>query len=276
MGKVLLSWVNWIDRAATTIITSSEAPPLRVTRIAEAQARRRWRTAAGVTAADFTADFGQTREVGVVALQQPDDAGGINADSEARGWFQATDTVRHRLDASTAGAGALYDSTALAGGWVPGIGIHMARPSSPVSARYWKADVNAPSLSGIGSFDIGRAWAGPAWQPARGNMAYRWGYSHDDGSVVDTNARSGLDFVDRGPRRRVVTFALEVLTPEDAAAMAELQRIAGTGGQVLFAADPDEPTESRNWIIGRIAQVQAITQPFFGIFSMPFQIRQSL
>lgn len=278
MGAALLSWVNWLDRAGVALTASSEAGTLRASRMAEPQARRRWRTAAGVVTPQFDVDLGAGREVGVLALAQPDDAGGVNADGEALGWMAASDTVRHRLDLTTAGAGALLDTGAVAGNWQAGYGIHVTPLAAPVTARYWRANLNAASLSAAPGFiDVGRAWMGPAWRPGRGNIAYGWGWAFGDGGTTTRNPRSGLEFVDRGPRQRVLTFAFKTLTAADARGpMRELQRIAGTTGQVLFCVDPAAPTRSADFIIGRLEQIQPITQPSFVTFEAAFQIRQSL
>lgn len=277
MGNALLSWINWMDRAGSVITGSSEAGALAVARLADPQIRRRWRTALGDTTPTLSVDLGQTREVGVVALAQPDDAGGIDADGFARGWMAAGDTVRHRLDAVTAGAGALLDTGADAGGWQEGYGVHMLPLPVPVTARYWQADIDAASLAALDYVDLGRAWIGPAWRPERGNFAYGWSWAFEDGTAIARNPRSGLEFPDAGPRYRVLTFGFRSLTEADAKGpMRELQRIAGTRGQVLFAPLPEGASLGSEAVIGRLQQVPPITQPHFTTFEVAFQIRQSL
>ncbi|WP_421988529.1 hypothetical protein [Roseococcus sp.] len=270
----LLSWVNWLDRAGegVTIAASSEVATLRASRLVEPQLRRRWRTMPGATSPVLNIDLGAVRTIGVLALVQPDDAGGISPNNEALGLMAPSDTVRHRLDAVSPGAGALLDTAVLPGGWAAG--AHAYVPAAPIAARYWRADLAAASLaSAPGYVDLGRAWAGPAWKPARGNFSYGWGRVWEDGSTVSNNPRSGLDFVDVGPNRRALTFAFNVLTQADAAQLDELQRVAGIRGQVLFL-----PFEDRRIapVLGRLVQVQPITQPNFVAFQAAFQIRQSL
>lgn len=273
----LLSWINWVDRAATVITASTQAGNLGPRRVANPQMRAFWRTEPGTVTPQIDFDFGSTREIGVVALGQPDNAGGINADGEAIGWMASTDTVRHRLDAVTAGAGTLLDTTAIAGGWATGYGLHAYQAASPISARYWRCNLNAASLAVTpGWIDLGRAWAGPAWQPARGNISYGWGQAFTDGSNVDRNPRSGLEFVSQGPRARVLTFGFQSLNSADAERIKELQRIAGIGGQILFVPAPGDALQPTQAIIGRLAEVQPITQPYFSTFAVTFQIRQSL
>ncbi|RVT97891.1 hypothetical protein EOD42_08865 [Rhodovarius crocodyli] len=277
MTKLLLSWVNWLDRPGVSITTNSETGGLGVTRLADPILRRRWRSAAGIINPVLTVDLGALREVGVLALAQPDDAGGVDAMGDARGWMRSTDEVRHLLDAATPGGGGVLDTGAQPGGWVPGYGMHMLVPPAALSARQWRAEIGGWSLAaGVGYLDLGRAWIGPAFRPARGNYAYDWGWAMEDGAVVSTNSRSGLDFVDRGPRRRLLTFTLPTLTTAEAEAVRELQRIAGTGRQVLAAIQPDTPAQQANWIIGRLTEIQPITQPAFGVHRASFSIRQSL
>jgi hypothetical protein len=273
----LLSWVNWCDRAGTVITGSTQAGSLGPTRLADPQVRSRWRSAAGVTTPQLDMDFGTSREVGIIALAQPDDAGGVNADGEARGVMASTDTVRHRLDVTTAGAGAVLDTTAIAGGWRAGYGMHVYQPASPLTARYWRCSLDAASLASVPGFvDLGRAWAGPAWQPTRGNLAYGFGEAWADGAEVQRNARSGLEFVDFGPRQRVLTFAFNFLNKADGAQIRELQRIAGLSRQVLFVPFPDGTDEDAAPIIGRLTEVQPITVPSYARCAVAFQIRQSL
>lgn len=273
----LISWVNWLDRASAVITASGQAGNLGPTNLADPQLSRRWRSAAGVVTPQLDVDFGASREVGIIALAQPDDAGGINPDGEARGWMAGTDTVRHRLDVTTAGAGAVLDTTAIAGGWRPGYGYHIHQPAAPLTARFWRCNLNAASLASVPGFvDLGRAWAGPVWTPARGNIAYGFGEAWADGSEVQRNPRSGLEFVDFGPRQRVVSFGFPVLTEADAAQIRELQRAAGLGRQVLFVPFPGAGAEKAAPLIGRLTEVQPITLPSFARYAVTFQIRQSL
>lgn len=453
----LLSWVNWLDRASAVITASSQAGALGATRLAEPQLRARWRTAVGVVAPQLDVDFGASREVGIVALAQPDDAGGVNADGEPRGWMAPADRVWHRLDdgaagltnlvtspelfsaaawtkasstiaggliaspdaggfadqitwtattgrvsqtitvpadtttyrmdvwlrddnagsvnirmragstvrvsgllvnlatgavstasfsnytpenvtvtdygngwwrvgfsmpnvsqpdirfdiaANTAvstrvfawgaqlvpgtmamgyrgstatpgingpGVGSALDTASIAGGWRSGYGMHVYQPASPINARYWRCNLNAASLASVPGFvDLGRAWAGPVWTPARGNLAYGFAESWTDGSLVERNPRSGLEFVDLGPRARMLNFAFSALTESDAAQIRELQRVAGLNRQILFVPFPGDGPDLAAPIIGRLTEVPPITLPRYARYAVTFQLRQSL
>ncbi len=276
MGSILLSWVNWLDASVATATASSEVATLRVNRLYDPQIRRRWRTQAGVTSAYIDVDLGSAKQVGVLALVQPDDAGGVDADRNALGWMTSTDTVRHRLDASTPGGGSLLDTGVQAGNWQEGYGAHIKVLSSPVNARYWRADIDAPSLVSLGYIDIGRAWIGPSWRPDKTNIDFGWGWVDEDAGVVTTSSRSGLEFVDHGPRRRTFTFSISALTEADAIGpMREMQRVAGITGQVLVCIDPEAGLGSEI-MVGRLRQVNPITQPNFAMYETVFQIQESL
>lgn len=272
----LLSWINWLDRAGVGISSSSSVAQLVAGRLAAPQLADRWRTVPGVVTPTLTVDLGAAREVGVIALAQPADAGGVDADGFPRGLMQASDTVRHRLDLVTPGAGALLDTGAVPGGWAPRVGMHAHRPATPITARHWVCDLNAASLAVTpGWIDLGRAWIGPAWVPGR-NFAFGWSRRAADGGSVRQNPRSGLEFPDMAFRQRVLTFAFNLLDAADEERLAELQDIAGRTRQVLFLADPAAPAASRNWALGYLAEVAPITQPHFQRFNVAFEIRHSL
>ena len=327
-NNCLLSWVNHLDATATSIVSSSAVADLGPARLKDPQARRRMRTEPGASSVSLSIDLGSEKEVGVLAVLQPDDAGWIDDDGEAVGFLDpVTDTIRHRLgrrgaaldlnfvagtyrefaESSAIGWGngtdTLYDSlyavdtghigptldldfvsgsyseyrNPIGSGIVHGYGMHAHILPAAVTARYWQPDIAFPSLASTpGYLDLGRLWVGPAWRPTR-NFAYEWSDAWDDLSDVTEVRRSGLDFVDRGARKRVLTFAFRALTePEAKVAMTELGRIAGTSRQVLFIQEPDGPYQGRQAIIGRLVEVAPITQPNFALYERVFQIRQSL
>jgi hypothetical protein len=273
----LLSFTNWLDRAAVGITASSEVLQLGSANLREPSLRARWRTLPGDTSAALTVDLGAAREVGVLALVQPQDAGGWDADGEARGWMAGTDTVRHRLDLTTPGGGGVLDTTAQAGGWVPGYGVHVHVPPAALTAQHWRMDLAAPSLASVpGYVDIGRAWIGPAFRPAR-NFAYGASVVRADSSRVQINPRSALEAVDVGTMQRVVRFSLASLTENEAeAVLPDLLRAVGTRRQVLFIPAPGGAYQGRQAIIGRLTQVPAITQPNFAFRTADFDLRETV
>ncbi|HEV7455906.1 MAG TPA: hypothetical protein VGN96_03955 [Roseococcus sp.] len=164
------------------------------------------------------------------------------------------------------------------GGWVPGFGIHALPLSAPVSARYWRTDLRGCSKRvEPGFLDIGRAWIGPAWRPSR-NFAYGGVSSAPDSSRVQINPRSLLETVDVGAFQRVVRFDLASLSRDEAeAVLPDFRRAVGTRKQVLFIPYPDSPdTIGRQAIIGRLAQVPAITHENFAFHSAAFELRETV
>lgn len=97
-NNCLLSWVNHLDATATSIVSSSAVADLGPARLKDPQARRRMRTEPGASSVSLSIDLGSDKEVGVLAVLQPDDAGWIDDDGEAVGFLDpVTDTIRHRL-----------------------------------------------------------------------------------------------------------------------------------------------------------------------------------
>ncbi|MFL7901582.1 hypothetical protein ACJ41P_10645 [Azospirillum argentinense] len=302
-NNCLLSWVNHLDSAATVVTSSSSVTGLGPERLKDPQVRKRMRTAVGVVNPTLTLDFGSAKEVGVLAVLQPDDPGYIDADGNPVGYMAASDTIRHRLDATTAGAGALYDSlyyldptytgatydfnfitqsyreyqNSTASGIVSGYGLSAHILPATVQPRYWQCDVAATSLATTPAYlDLGRLWGGPAWRPTR-NFAYEWSDEWTDLSETAQVRRSGQEFVDLAPKKRVLTFGLKALTePEAKIFMKELGRIVGTSKQVLFIQEPNGTYQGYEAIIGRLVEVAPITQPNFALYERVFQIRQSL
>ena len=265
MANGLLSYQNWVDLTAATIAAGSQVVTLPAINLANSQVFQRWRTS-GTVSSNFTVDFGAAKTVGVLAIAQPQDAT----------MFAATDTVRHRLDAVTAGAGALLDTGAISCGIVDGYGLHVYVLASPVSARYWRCDINAVSLTTQGYFDVGRAWAGPAITPSR-NFGYGWSDQWVDESVVSIAARSGVEYIDPRARRRIVKATWPFLTAtEGRNTVKELLRSAGARNQLLFVPDSAASTIQTDAILGRLSGPVPIAQVAFPQYAADLSIRQSL
>lgn len=273
----LLSFINWLDRAGVAISSTSEVPQLGTANLREPSLRQRWRTPLGNVAPTLTVDLGVAREVGVLALAQPQDAGWIDADGEATGWMAATDTVRHRLDLTTPGGGGVLDTTAQPGGWVRGYGVHVHVPAAALTARHWRADLSAPSLlASPGYLDIGRAWIGPAFRPLR-NFDYGWSSTWTDSSRTQVNPRSLLETVDVGAQQRTLVLAFRSLGEAEAqGVLPDLLRAVGTHKQVLCIPEPGGPYQARQAIIGRLVQVPSITHVNFAFHEAVFELRQTV
>lgn len=277
MANCILSWNNRLQSSVTTITASSEASGLGANRLKDPQARKRWRTGSGVTNANVTFDMGSAGEIGVIAFAQPSDAGYYNADMQAVGFMTATDTVRHQLDVLTPGLGNVYDSGTVNGNWKEGYGCHAMVLPAPMTARYLKSTFNAASLVGVtGYLDMGLAWAGPAWTPAK-NMQYGFNWAWQDNSTLTSVETSGLDFVRIGARRRSVAFSFDAMDATEAGAITQMSRLVATSRQVLFIPDPDDLINEFNQpIIGRLVDSNPISLPSYGIYTKSFTLLQSL
>lgn len=260
LAKPILSWVNHVDRPNAVLSASQDVGDGAVANLASPIVGRRWRTTqlTGWAQVDFGADV----EVGVLALRFPRDTA-----------FPTAGTVSHTLDADggTPGAGATYDSGAVAIGAAEGYGYHVHIPATAKTARYWRFTFN---VSGLSFIDVGRAWAGAAWRPtfgiAEGTDEDEWA----DLSRVSASNRSGAEFPDERARQRFLAFGLNALSDTERDDIRELQRLIGVSKQMLFVRDPDNgATET---ILGRLAQSTPIRHPNIPIYAKAFVLRESL
>lgn len=262
MSNALLSYVNLIDAAATTLTASHETSPHTVDRLSSPIIGRRWRTE--TLTAHATADFGSDVSIDVVALRFPRDT-----------TFPTTGNVQHQFDpdGGTAGAGATHDSAAVALGAVDGYGYHLYRIGSTISARYWRFTFSG--VSGVSFIDVGRAWAGEEFRPER-NISYDHADAWNDLSRVSRNNRSGAEFVDTRPNQRNYSLALETMPDSDRQTIRELKRTAGVSGQILFVSDPDDTNLGKEICIGRLQESTPIRHPTISLYATTFNLLESL
>lgn len=235
---------NWVDAPSAVVTGDAEAGDLVAAHLQQRGSYRVWRTeglSVSDTAAGFLVDFGRVREVGVLALCFPRTSSPYDYDLQPD--FGAADTIRHRLDAATPGAGALHDSGVVASGVLPGYGVHVHRLTAPVSARYWRCDLDAVSRANLGYVDVQRAWAGPVFEPAIG---FAWGDTviWDSDSVIARASRGPSEFVEPQESIRTWAMSFEGLSDEESAQMVELERRMTTAGQFL-AHRTDQPAGMR-------------------------------
>lgn len=255
--NVIFSYQNLVDSAATQLTASSSVGNNSISNVADPRVGKRWRVLSpgGYGQADFRAN----KNIDIVVLVFPRDT------TLAKG------TVQHQFDADggTPGTGAVLDSGAVDIGLVDGYGYHIYRPSSTISARYWRWTYALTTAYA----DTGRAWAGTVWQPAC-NFIYGASDQWDDLSAVSISRRSGAEFVDVKPKQRGISFALDFMLDADRQIARELQRVSGLSGQVLVIKDPtNAPKET---VLGRFGKINPILDANFSIFSQPYQVRESL
>lgn len=259
--NALFSWINHVDGSAVTLTASASSGDLSASNLADPIIGRRWRTTSLSAYVDI--DFATDKTVGVVALRFPRDT-----------TFPLSGTVRHQFDADggTPGTGAAHDSTAVSIGAADGYGYHLYKPAAAVTARYWRFTF---AVTGLSYIDVGRAWAGEAWQPT---FDVAGGYEDGwlDLSETTRAARSGAEFVDERARQRQYALALEALSSSERDSIREMMRIAGSSKQVLFCLDPD--SFARETVIGRLAGSQPIRHRALtsNLYGKAFVIGESL
>jgi len=259
MAKAVLSWINHVDAAATILTASDTAGDLSISNVADAIVGRRHRTT------DLTswgqADFGANKTVGLVVL--------VFARDQT---MPTAGTIRHQFDpdGGTPGTGATHDSTAISTGVIDGYGYHIYKPATAFSARYWRWTY---AITGVTFVDLGRAWAGEAWQPTF-NIVLGYDDEWGDRSRVVAAERSGAEFVDERAKQRFFAFGLNALSASEKDEIREMQRLVGVSGQIIFIKDPDSP--AKDTVLGRLAASTPIRHSFIPIYSKAFTLRESL
>lgn len=263
MANFLLSYQNWIDQPGASLSASHEVTTLPVANLANPDVLKIWR-AVGSTAPWLQVDFGVARAVRVLGLF------GVPR-------LASSDTVRWRLG-STAGAGDVYDSGVIACGRFDGYAQLVHCLAAPLTARYCRVDLSAPSQSALGYVDAGRLWAGAAWQGAR-NYSYGFAVDIDDGKTVQVDADrapASAVYVDPRTPGRTASFALDALTPDERWIVADVKRLAGKRRQVLFVPDPDSADLQREALLGLIENSDPIRHVNFPTRAAAFALRGAL
>lgn len=260
MANCILAWRNWIDESGVALSASSALSSLPINNLANPILAKVYRSSSSVSPT-IDIDLGAARAAGVLGLFGHNLASG--------------DTIRHMLSAVSAGGSELLDTGAVASGAQEGYAQSVKVLAASVNARYWRIEVNAPSLSPTpGYVEIGRAFIAAAWQPSR-NFSFGSGEKWTDASLVAEAERSGAEYIDLGPRRRERSFALEFMSAADRDQSRELDRLAGLTGQVLFIPDPNSADLQREAILGRLKEMSPIEVTHYSVFSRSFAIVES-
>lgn len=261
MGTSLLSWTNHVDATGTVIEAGSALSTLPAVNVADPVVQRAWRTSGSVTD-HLLMDFGSTKDLQVLALA------GVS--------LGVGDTVRHRLDATTAGAGALLDTGSVVQTVAVENGMVLHVLSAAVQARYWRVDIDAPSRTATGYLDVGRAWAGPAFLPQR-QPTYGMAQTYVDESIIEIAPVSGVEHVRPGARRRVLAFSLDALSANEVSTgIGPMLRSVGVSGQVLMIPDTQSSTAAQDTILGRLTATPPIIHAGFDLHTASFELRESL
>ena len=274
VANIWLSWFNWVDAATATLDADAEAGDLVAENLRERQGYKAWRTdglSTGVTDAGITIDFGQVRAVEALAVMFPRTNDPTLYDEPAD--FAATDTIRHRLSAVSAGAGELYDSGVAASGVLAGYGYHVIRLPAAVNARWWRLDLDAISRAALGYVDVTRIWAGPVWAPNVG-FSFGDGYGWGSDSSVSRASRGVAEFVDNIEPIRTWSLALDGLSDSEREELLEFERRVTTGAQFLIARS--DVAQGKGEMLARQQQSLGMSSLAFARNSKAFRLGESL
>lgn len=183
-------------------------------------------------------------------------------------WTMSFDTDMLEWESASFWEGAVDDPTDYQG--YPFLAIH-ALPSW-VNARYVTIFINDTS-NPAGYVQIGRLFAGGGFNPKH-SAAYGLKDSWVDGSeILITDGGHPLGSLKR--RRRTVSFALEVLSQQEADIVHEMQRRQGLWGEVLYVPNVlDQARCQRYGMLGRMAELSAIDYPRYNNRATGFSIKE--
>ena len=128
-----------------------------------------------------------------------------------------------------------------------------------------------------GYVQIGRLFMALGWTPTI-NYAYGASQAYQDPTPVETSL-SGAEYFDIRPKYRVINLNLEYMSETDAYSyVLDMQRIAGTSGEVLVMPDGGEDVGQQPVIsfMGRLRQMGAVSQPKPTAYSINFEIKELL
>ncbi|MGV6875956.1 hypothetical protein ACUSIJ_25130 [Pseudochelatococcus sp. B33] len=145
---------------------------------------------------------------------------------------------------------------------------------SPVSARYWRIEVD-DTTNPAGYLQFGRLMMPKKWQPSINYEPGSTGLSLEDRTVVRESI-GGSEYFWRRQEPRVFNCAWPYLKEEDTYGSAlNMMRDLGTSGEVFVVPDPDSTYVQRRSFLGRMRSRDAIGQPIVTAHtSYGFEIRE--
>lgn len=153
-----------------------------------------------------------------------------------------------------------------------GIGAYAILPTAR-RVRHVRIDMDDPG-NPAGYLEAGRALLAPAWTPSV-NLQFGWSIEQVDESRV-VKSRGGQAYFNTKPKYRRLRFRIEHLDIDEMLANAyELERLKGTGGDILAMVDPDDTTHlHRRTVYGRIAETTPIVNDIYDRYSKEFVIEE--
>lgn len=286
MSNILLAWQNRCDSG--TLSGGSWLAALPLLNLQDRQVQKVARSVnADLANTTFTIDLGQARTIGVLALVVH------NLSALAKVRITASDTAGFVVTYYDSGwldvwpAGQIPQSlleweddnfwlgtlsqNARAGYQSPYIHIL----ATPQSLRYWRVALDDTTNTDT-YLQIGRLFLASTWVPAV-NYAHGAGIGYTDPSPIDVSL-SGAEFFDVRSKYRTFAFDLTCILGTEAYQYAlELQRLAGSTGEVLLVPDPADTTLMPvRAFVGRLVQLSPITQPQPNAFSASFAVKELL
>ncbi len=286
MSIITLAWRNYAD--ASTLSGGSYLAALPLTNLQNRQVQKVARTTDATNASTkFVIDQGSAKTVGVIALIVHN--------------ISAVGKYRIRANTSNSFASPLYDS-----GWVDvwtsgaipeflleweddnfWLGtmtpeeragyqsplIHI--PTTQQVFRYWQVEID-DTTNAAGYVNFGRLFISSVWQPEY-NYEVNNTLGYTDSTLIDTSL-SGAEYFDIRPKFRTFNFELFRLSATEAyGSILDLQRVAGTSGEVLCVPDyADTDNAVRRSFVGRLSAITEITQPMDHFFTAKLQIKELL
>lgn len=285
MARILIGYQNRCDEGALSGGNWLAAAPL--TNLQDRRISRVARSNGVATAATrFDIDLGKPRLISVLALvvhnisvtgsvriQGADNAGFVSPQHDS-GWRQVwpygmipAELLEWEDDNFWLGT---LTEEARAGYQSP----YIWRVQPPVSCRYWRVLID-DTANPNGYVQIGRLFLSHAWSPSVGNYGLGASLGFEDPTQVDQSL-GGAEYFDARQSYRVFRFDLPVLTAAEAYERAlEMQRLVGVSGEVLVLPDPDDAlNQPRRAFVGRLRQLNPVTQPYNAVMTTSYEVKE--
>lgn len=286
MPNITLAWRNRTDEA--TLTGGSWLAGLPLNNLKNRQVQKVARSADALAASTkFVTDFGQARSVGVVALivHNIGAAGQVRICANSANNFAAPIYDSGWLDAWPAGVIPLdtleweddnfwlgtMTQEQRAGYQSPFIHLLPAQQN----LRYWQIEIS-DATNPAGYVQIGRLFMSQTWT-SEFNYSYGSGLGYEDPTPIEVSL-SEAEYFDVRSRSRLFQFNLDWLSSTEAYSnVLELQRLAGTSGEVLAIPDSSDAANFlRRSYVGRLKSLGQIKHDARGKYSAGFELKELL
>lgn len=274
MANCIFGWPLWSDigELHSPVITGgSWSSSLPLSNLQDRRLSRVARSTDTLTAStQFDIDLGVARDARVRALPKH------NLTSAA--------TVRVRTSNAAGDFSTPIYDTGVVTVWPAGlsaekvVGINLGWTNvapTETAARYERWEIVDPT-NPAGYVDVGRLVIAKGWQPTINmSVGAKLGIETDtDRTVTD----GGSSIYNDKPRRRTMSFDIENLPADEALEQGfDMQRLAGTSGQLMFVFDPEDTTHMhRRAFLGVLRELTALEYPYYTDTSIPFQVIEEL